>query len=93
MSHAQLFLPVDSEEGYVSAIVHRERYIPAFLAMGWKETAAEALAAKVAKPVEPVVPVVIVEPEPIEPEPEIVAAPVVAEEAPAEPRKKLGLKK
>lgn len=42
--HSQLFHPANNEDGYVSVICHRERYLKELLAMGWFETADEALA-------------------------------------------------
>lgn len=41
--HSQLFHPANNEDGYVSVICHRERYLKELLAMGWFETADEAL--------------------------------------------------
>ncbi len=42
--HSQLFYPSSNEDGYVSVICHRERYLKELLAMGWFETADEAIA-------------------------------------------------
>lgn len=42
--HSQLFHPANNEDGYVSVICHRERYLKELLAMGWFETADEAKA-------------------------------------------------
>lgn len=40
--HTQVFHPASNEDGYVSVICHRERYLKELLAMGWFETADEA---------------------------------------------------
>jgi hypothetical protein len=38
----QLFKRADNDEGYISVICHRPRYLTALAAMGWCETAEEA---------------------------------------------------
>ena len=38
MSHTQVFLSADNAEGYVSVIVHRERYLETLKQMGWVES-------------------------------------------------------
>lgn len=38
MSHSQMFLKADNQDGYISCIVHRERYREAFKEMGFVDS-------------------------------------------------------
>lgn len=38
MSHSQMFLKSDNAEGFISVIVHRERYLSELKALGWVES-------------------------------------------------------
>ena len=43
MSHTQMFKKADNDDGYMSVIVHRDRYLKDLEAEGWVSTQQEAL--------------------------------------------------
>lgn len=46
MTHCQIFYPFDNEDGYISVVCHRERFLENLLSLGWQKTAAEAIAVR-----------------------------------------------
>lgn len=46
MTHCQIFYPFDNEDGYISVVCHRERFLESLLSLGWQKTAAEAIAVR-----------------------------------------------
>lgn len=44
MSHCQIFYPFNNEDGYISVVCHRERFLDGLLSLGWCKTADEAIA-------------------------------------------------
>lgn len=46
MTHCQIFYPFDNEDGFISVVCHRERFLDDLLSLGWQKTAAEAVAVR-----------------------------------------------
>lgn len=44
MSHCQIFYPFDNDDGFISVVCHRERFLDDLLSLGWCKTAADAVA-------------------------------------------------
>lgn len=43
MTHCQIFYPFDNEDGFISVVCHRERFLDVLLRLGWYKTQEEAI--------------------------------------------------
>lgn len=91
MSHCQIFYPFDNEDGFISVVCHRERFLDDLLSVGWCKTQEEATSMRDALVQQKAVAIVAPDGPLAQDEPEVVSASTSGSSD--KQRKKLSLKK